>query len=127
MVFRAVGRKLGINVVVVLGGFLCDCFVQLTNLLIVTIVSRYGGIPSSWSEIMNRIDMVVMTLCCSVLLAELLVGEDTEVLGAEWHVGCKVCQRIICVGFRAVLGYKACRGAWYCCRAGQSCRFCRGT
>ena len=84
--------KLGIVVVVVLGGFLRDCFVQLTNLFIGNIVARYCGILSSWSEVMNCIDVVVMTSCCSVLLAELVVEEDTKVLGVERHLGCKVCR-----------------------------------
>ena len=38
--------------------------------------------------------MVVMTSCCSVLLAELVVEEDAKVLGVERHLYCEVCRRI---------------------------------
>ena len=47
------------------------------NLLIGNIVARDCGIPSSWLEVINYIDVVVMTSCYSVLLVELVVEEDT--------------------------------------------------
>ena len=54
---------------VVLGRFLRDCLVQLMNLLIGNIVARCCGIPSGWPKIMDSIDVVVIMLYCSMLLA----------------------------------------------------------
>ena len=71
MVFRAVGRKLGIIVAVVLEGSLRDCFLQLMNLLIENIVACCCVIPSSWSEIMDWVVVVVMLLYYSMLLTKI--------------------------------------------------------
>ena len=54
---------------VLLGRLLRDYLIQLMNLLIGNIVSRCCGIPSGWPKIMGCIDVVVMTLYCSMLLA----------------------------------------------------------
>ena len=96
------------------------------NLLIGNIVARYCGIPSSCSEVMNCIDVVVMTSCCSMLLAELVVKEDVDGVRCRAEIRLQSVSGNICVGFRVGLGCKACRGARYCCRAERSCRLSRG-